>query len=199
MCSVSAMRRGSPLCAISKEALRQNAHKTLAQIPSARRVEGGQALFYALQERLPERGYVLSFVSLEWEISLKMCNDWLFSRGQLALPCVSSSGVGGTKTLQAKEPANYPGGLRVALWGGWEPLLEDRVVSVEELQMVLVPGLLFDVSGGRLGHGWGCYDRFLCALLPKTRTLGVGFQEQLFTQRLPLEEHDILLEDLVLV
>ncbi len=35
------------------------------------------------------------------------------------------------------------------------PILKD------EIDLVLVPGIAFDTSGGRVGFGKGCYDRFL--------------------------------------
>lgn len=56
--------------------------------------------------------------------------------------------------------------------------------------LLLVPGLLFTITGGRLGRGGGYYDRFL-QLQPKKNLLKVGlcFESQL-TDSLPQEKHD---------
>ena len=46
-------------------------------------------------------------------------------------------------------------------WGMLEPGTDCPPVTPEEIDLVLVPGLAFDRSGGRLGQGGGFYDRWL--------------------------------------
>jgi len=58
----------------------------------------------------------------------------------------------------------------------------------ELIDVVLVPGLAFDTSGGRLGRGGGFYDRFLSLVRPPL-SIGVAFDEQM-VDRLALEPHD---------
>lgn len=45
-------------------------------------------------------------------------------------------------------------------WGIREPSA-GPVISAEEIDIVLVPGLCFDAHGHRVGYGRGFYDRFL--------------------------------------
>lgn len=61
-------------------------------------------------------------------------------------------------------------------------------VSPEDIDLVLVPGLAFDLRGNRLGQGAGYYDRFL-SLIPTTPMIGVTFGSQLLPQ-VPAEPHD---------
>lgn len=74
------------------------------------------------------------------------------------------------------------------------PGLEE--IASEDLGLVLVPGLAFDRSGGRLGRGAGFYDRFLASLRAgraagmRAALMGVCFEEQ-WTQRVPTEPHDV--------
>ena len=62
--------------------------------------------------------------------------------------------------------------------------------------VVIVPGLAFTSQGDRLGQGGGWYDRFLVAVRPNCRTIGVGFAEQII-DALPVEAHDIRLDHVV--
>jgi 5-formyltetrahydrofolate cyclo-ligase len=77
----------------------------------------------------------------------------------------------------------------------WHPQVREpafsseRIVSLEEVDLLLVPGLAFTPEGHRLGRGGGFYDRLLALRGPKTRTFGVCFDAQMFPQ-LPLESHD---------
>ncbi len=62
-------------------------------------------------------------------------------------------------------------------------------IGVDELDLVLVPGLGFDRAGSRLGRGGGFYDRFLATLPGRTVTVGVAYEAQLIDV-LPVEAHD---------
>ena len=55
--------------------------------------------------------------------------------------------------------------------------------------LVVVPGLAFDLTGARLGRGKGFYDKWLEAN-PAVRTLGVCFKCQML-ERIPAEPHDV--------
>jgi 5-formyltetrahydrofolate cyclo-ligase len=65
-----------------------------------------------------------------------------------------------------------------------------------DLDLVVAPGVGFDLAGGRLGRGGGYYDRFLPTLLPTTIVLGFGFEVQVIDQ-VARESHDVLLDGLI--
>lgn len=54
--------------------------------------------------------------------------------------------------------------------------------------LMLVPGLLFDTDGYRLGYGGGFYDTYL-EKVPVTETIGLCYPTQI-VPRIPREEHD---------
>jgi len=61
-------------------------------------------------------------------------------------------------------------------WGIPEPQYGIRS-NAEEIQLVLVPMVVCDQSGHRVGYGKGFYDRFLSACNPNCRTVGLCFFE----------------------
>jgi 5-formyltetrahydrofolate cyclo-ligase len=69
-------------------------------------------------------------------------------------------------------------------------------VSVDPpaFDVILVPGLAFDRSGGRLGRGRGYYDKFLTGA--SGLKVGVCFDEQI-VETIPREIHDIAMDALV--
>lgn len=70
------------------------------------------------------------------------------------------------------------------------------VINPQEIEVVLLPGSVFDRRGGRLGYGGGFYDRFLEYEAPKAVRIGLAFELQV-VENLPLMPHDKLLHYLV--
>lgn len=87
---------------------------------------------------------------------------------------------------QIKDPARD---TREGRFGIREPAGSCPTVPLNRLDLVLVPGLAFDVHGRRLGRGKGYYDRLLAAV--RGTSCGVAFDEQIVTD-IPREPHDAL-------
>jgi 5-formyltetrahydrofolate cyclo-ligase len=75
-----------------------------------------------------------------------------------------------------------------------EPMAHCPTVSPKEVELVLVPGVAFDRTGGRLGYGGGYYDRFLDAC-PAPR-VALAFALQIVPE-VPRESHDLLVDDII--
>lgn len=76
-------------------------------------------------------------------------------------------------------------------FGILEPGAGSPELELNQLDLVLVPGVAFDVSGRRLGRGHGYYDRLLANLA--AIKCGVAFDPQI-TAELPAEPHDVRLD-----
>ena len=63
-----------------------------------------------------------------------------------------------------------------------------------DIDVILVPGIAFDLKGARIGFGKGCYDR----LLKNTDAVKVGFcYDFQVCDSIPAEEHDVMMDFLV--
>jgi 5-formyltetrahydrofolate cyclo-ligase len=71
-----------------------------------------------------------------------------------------------------------------------------RPVKLNDIGMVVVPGIAFDRQGNRIGHGQGYFDRFLRYLPEKTPTIGLAFKLQL-VRRINTRPWDIPVTQLI--
>jgi 5-formyltetrahydrofolate cyclo-ligase len=69
-----------------------------------------------------------------------------------------------------------------------EVISEDVVVK-EDIDLVLVPGVAFDLSRYRVGYGKGYYDRWLKDV-PLSKSIGLAYDFQI-TDKLPIGKHDL--------
>ena len=72
----------------------------------------------------------------------------------------------------------------------------EKRVAVEELDLILVPGVAFDAIGGRTGHGKGYYDKLLEHARPETPLVALAFDCQIFDE-IPMQAHDIYMDKVV--
>lgn len=85
-------------------------------------------------------------------------------------------------------PAEGPDDLAPGLFGIPAPKRLNPV-GLESLDLIIVPGLVFDRQGYRLGYGKGFYDRILQAV-PAVQTIGVCLDE-FFVPALPRDAWDV--------
>lgn len=93
------------------------------------------------------------------------------------------------------DEEDYP--LQPGYCGIPEPVwCTSRCAAAEHLDIVILPGLVFDKNGNRLGYGGGYYDRFLACKAPQALRLGLAFSCQLVPS-IPAQNHDMRLDILV--
>ncbi len=73
-------------------------------------------------------------------------------------------------------------------FGILEPI-EAMKTPWKKIDLVLVPGIVFDKNGHRIGYGFGYYDKFL-KKVPKAIKIGLAFDFQV-VDKIPREMHDV--------
>lgn len=72
----------------------------------------------------------------------------------------------------------------------------EKKIPVEELDLVMVPGVAFDARGARMGHGKGYYDKLLENARPDTPLVALAFECQMFPE-IPVREHDVFMDKVI--
>lgn len=85
------------------------------------------------------------------------------------------------------------------LQSGYKGILEplacaEQYVSKKNIDLLIVPGIVFDKSGYRIGFGGGFYDRYLIKYPNKTISL---LSERQLVSKLKNEQHDIPVQHLI--
>ncbi len=75
-------------------------------------------------------------------------------------------------------------------YGILEATNTSNLMNIEDIDLVLVPGLAFDLKGFRVGYGGGYYDRFFEKLPKKTIKAALAFDFQII-DRCPRNKFDL--------
>jgi 5-formyltetrahydrofolate cyclo-ligase len=175
------------LRALAKEELRKRVaaiRRTLSSETRAAHARAMSALLLA-EPAFREARVLLAYSALRFEIDAQAVIEAAWAAGKtVALPRI----VPETRALDLHV---YREGDELCESGFVvkEPLPTASRIAHEEVELVLVPGLAFDVRGQRLGYGQGYYDRLL-PQLPRARRIGLAFELSLLVE-VPSAAHDV--------
>lgn len=80
-------------------------------------------------------------------------------------------------------------------FGYYEPR-EIIKFPVEKIDLVIVPGVVFDNNLNRIGYGKGYYDRILSSVRPDVKKVAIAHDFQVLDS-IPKEEHDIKMDMII--
>ena len=130
---------------------------------------------------------IMFFAPMDYEPSIwPLLTEAMAAGRTVALPRFISA----THGYAACQVRDLSRDIVVGMFGVREPSTSCPEVPLNQLDLVLVPGLAFDARGGRLGRGKGFYDRLLSGV--RGTKCGVAFDEQL-VDAVPVGPHDIRL------
>ncbi|MFP4660750.1 MAG: 5-formyltetrahydrofolate cyclo-ligase [Halanaerobiales bacterium] len=128
---------------------------------------------------------ILLYHSIRNEIITHDIIDYLLEKGKnVYLPYISDD-----KRILEIGPIYKNEDLASGVFGIKEPI-ERKNISVQMMDVIVVPGLLFAQNGYRLGYGGGYYDRLLANLADHTITIGLAY-DCFLKDRLPVDRFDV--------
>lgn len=163
---------------------------TLRQIPAEKRQSDSAKLCSNLKQQVSfqKAGSILFFAPLPDEPDLwPLLNEMLTGKKMVALPCFDENeGI-----YQARHITDIHVEILSGKFGIREPAPTCVAIPLADLDMVLVPGVAFDLNGHRLGRGKGYYDRLLQDFAGAK--IGIAFDEQI-VEGVPLENNDVKMD-----
>jgi 5-formyltetrahydrofolate cyclo-ligase len=171
----------------AKAELRRQLRLAIHGLPEAeRRAASARARELLRRQAVWERARtVLFYAPLAGELDVSPLLEEALQAGKtVALPRFVAA-TGTYLPFQVSDPGRdcAPGRFGIS-----EPAAHCPALELKRLDLVLAPGLGFDLSGRRLGRGRGFYDRLLAGIAGTK--CGVAFDQQVVPQ-IPAERHDV--------
>ncbi|MBS3810654.1 MAG: 5-formyltetrahydrofolate cyclo-ligase [Halanaerobiales bacterium] len=81
--------------------------------------------------------------------------------------------------------------LQAGMFNILEPKIKLRKDELyKNLDMIVVPGLIFSKQGYRIGYGGGYYDKFLSKITEDVKIIGITFSP-FIVDKLPIDKYDL--------
>jgi|TARA_B100001964_G_scaffold244538_1_gene326448 5-formyltetrahydrofolate cyclo-ligase len=128
---------------------------------------------------------IFAYIPLDDEVNIfPLLSQWIDESRTVGAPLVSWE----TKTMRAGLLSSLDEhALKTTRHGLQEPSTRHPIPS-DFIDVILVPGIAFDATGGRLGRGGGFYDRYLDISRPPI-VIGIAFDQQIL-ECVHCEPHD---------
>ena len=138
---------------------------------------------------------IFTYVNFRSEVSTREIIDELLQLGRrVAVPITRVK----EKRLEIVTISDPQDDLVPGYCGILEPredAARQRTINPADIDVILLPGSVFDHRCGRFGYGGGYYDRLL-AQIPAAGRIGLAFELQV-VERLPLRDHDEILDKVI--
>ena len=143
---------------------------------------------------LGETKTICTYLHTGSEVRTSQIVNWALSRGKHVIVPVTIQSEKRMYFSELKDP-NLE--LDRGTFGIPEPKPQfRRPVSLKQADVVLVPGIAWDIQGYRIGYGGGYYDRSLNSMTTENKTIGLAFEFQIIPD-LPRSVHDRHVDKLV--
>lgn len=179
---------------VRKKKIRQEIRAKVAALDSGYCQQADQAIATTLFQtrKYQDAGSICCYVGTEREIDTAPILLDAWKRGKtVGVPRCVGKGVMEVcqiSSMEDLEPGSY---------GILEPGRHCRILSPEDLELIIVPCLACTKEGVRLGHGGGYYDRYLTRIRTDAAKI-VLCRERILCEEIPQESHDVPMDLVVM-
>jgi 5-formyltetrahydrofolate cyclo-ligase len=176
---------------MSSKILRTQSLSLRDQLSPLQRQERSAVIFKHLcqQEQFQAAKHLFLYMNFRSEVETRSLLNFCLANGKkVSVPFTLVK----ESRLLAVEITQPDQQLQTGYCGIPEPSPTQRVQAQSVpacLDVVLVPGAVFDPQGGRLGYGGGFYDRFLAEAAPQAFRIALAYAVQMVHQ-VPMQPHD---------
>jgi len=178
----------------AKRSLRSEIRSRIAGVDAGARITADLAIGTALAawSGLTTPRVVCGFLPLRDEPDLRSLLRGLLRRGvRIAVPEVVPGSQPALRMLEIGQPEALDD-TRPSTHGTRVPIVS-RTIELQELGVVLTPGVAFDRLGGRLGRGGGHFDALLATVHGQVVSVGIAYEAQI-VDAVPRERHDLAVD-----
>lgn len=169
---------------MKKEDIRRNIKARKCLLSAVERMEAANRVFEQLERTAAfmMSDNILLYHSLPDELStVEFINKW-HDRKHFFLPRVNGVNL---DILPYDRSRLHIGAFNIEEPDG------DEVTPIDMIELIVVPGVAYDVNGNRIGRGKGYYDRLLAE--SHAVKIGVGYDFQLVDE-IEAEPHDVCVD-----
>ena len=175
---------------MEKKELRKIVKAAKSAVPLDEKIRRSQPIMQQVEQLTPfhNADTVLLYWSMDDEVyTHDFVKRWYKSK-TILLPCVDGDDL---LLRRYTGPNSMQPGPQFGIPEPTGPVFE----ALEQVQMIIVPGVAFDRNKNRMGRGRGFYDRLLKST-PNAVKVGVAFSFQLF-DTIPVEPFDVPMDEVV--
>ena len=136
---------------------------------------------------LADASFIASYNPAATELDPKIIQDQTSHKGQFVFPRVTNFKKREMDFCYMNSTENFRAGII-------QPSKEEKNVNFEKIKVFIIPCLAADLTGNRLGSGYGFYDRFFSKLESSNyMTIGIVQSRNLKT-KIPRDPYDLKLD-----
>ncbi len=132
-----------------------------------------------------EAKVIFIYVSFDGEVDTHKIIAYALEQGkQVCVPKILKKSEG-IQIMKIDEMSSLTPGY----YGILEPSEDSERINIDDVDIIIMPGLAFDRYGGRIGYGGGFYDRLLADSTIQDNRIALAYGFQVF-DRIPTDEQD---------
>jgi len=175
---------------MNKEEIRRNIFKKRLSLSLEEIKNKNQQIFLRLAETVEYRNSqnIMFYVATRSEVQTEEMIKTSIKMGKnVFVPIILTE----CTNLAPSKILNFNNELEKGKKGILEPKKEYlRLFPSENIDLVIVPGIAFDLNGNRIGRGFGYYDNFLRKVRSSAKIVALAFEMQI-VKKIPNDKNDI--------